>query len=111
MPAKGAVLTTHRDMHDLAVIGGGVIGLSIAHRAARAGLSVTLFERDRLGAGATHVAAGMLAPVGEAEIGNEALLAPSVEAAEAWPGFARELGVELHEQGALMVARDRDEAE
>ena len=48
---------------DAAVIGGGVIGLSVAWRAARAGLSVAVVDPDP-GSGASHFAAGMIAPVG-----------------------------------------------
>ena len=96
---------------DLAVIGGGIIGLAIADRAAGAGLRVTLFERGRQGEGASHYAAGMLAPVSETEVGHAELLDSGLEAARRWPAFAAELGVELHERGTLLVARDGDEAE
>ena len=96
---------------EVAVVGGGVIGLSIADRAARAGLRVTLFERGRLGEGASHYAAGMLAPVSEAEIGHAELIELGLESARMWPAFADELGVELHTRGTLLVARDTDEAE
>src|SRR5688572_20240778 len=97
--------------HDVAIVGAGVIGLSIAHRAARAGLDVVVLERDRPGAGASGVAAGMLAPVTEAEFGNPELLEQGMAAAERWPAFAAELGVAVHRAGTLLVARDRDEAE
>src|SRR5579859_4181310 len=51
---------------DVVVIGGGVIGCSIAYFLAAAGARVTLIERSRLGAGASGIAAGMLAPQVEA---------------------------------------------
>jgi glycine oxidase len=114
MPAKGAALTatdTTTAAPDIAVVGGGIIGLAIADRAARGGLRVTLYERETLGAGASRQAAGMLAPVSEAEVGHGELLDDGLEAAGAWPAYARELGVELHDAGTLLVARDRDEAE
>jgi glycine oxidase len=104
-------LTSTTSRPELAVVGGGVIGLAIADRAARAGHAVTLYERGRIGEGASHYAAGMLAPVSEAEIGHAELLGDALEAARAWPEFARELGVELHTRGTLLVARDADEAE
>jgi glycine oxidase len=50
---------------DLTVVGGGVIGTSIAWTAAREGLRVVLLERDRIAAHASRVAAGMLAPFAE----------------------------------------------
>ncbi len=102
---------------DVAVIGGGVIGLAVAWRAAQRGHRVCVLERGELGAGASHVAAGMLAPVTEADAGELALLALGLRSARAWPGFAAELeqaaGADpgLRRSGALVVARDRDEAE
>ncbi|HEV2777051.1 MAG TPA: glycine oxidase ThiO [Solirubrobacteraceae bacterium] len=102
---------------DVAVIGGGVIGLAIAWRAAQQGHRVCVLERGELGAGVSHVAAGMLAPVTEADAGELALLALGLRSARAWPDFAAELeqaaGADpgLRRSGALVVARDRDEAE
>ena len=54
---------------DVIVIGGGVIGLSVAWRARERGMSVTVLEREEIGRGTSHVAAGMLAPVAEVEFG------------------------------------------
>ena len=102
---------------DVVVIGGGVIGLAVAWRAAQRGHAVKLLERGELGGGASHVAAGMLAPVTEADPGELALLELGLRSAQAWPAFAAELaevsGVDpgLRQCGALVVARDRDEAE
>ena len=102
---------------DVAVIGGGVIGLAVAWRAAQHGHRVCVFERGELGAGASHVAAGMLAPVTEADAGELDLLALGLRSARAWPDFAAQLeaaaGADpgLRRSGALVVARDRDEAE
>ena len=103
--------------YDLAVVGAGVIGLSCAWRAAQAGLDVVVLERDEPGAGASGVAAGMLAPVTEAEFGEEELLALNLESRGLWPGFAAELEeltglpTGYAESGALVVAADRDDAE
>jgi glycine oxidase len=52
---------------DVAVIGGGVIGCSIAYHAARRGARVTLFEAEGIGTGASGAAAGMLAAQSEAD--------------------------------------------
>ncbi|HEX4108521.1 MAG TPA: glycine oxidase ThiO [Solirubrobacteraceae bacterium] len=104
---------------DVAVIGGGIIGLAVAREAARGGARVTLLERDELARGASRVAAGMLAPTCEAEFGAPArdLLELGLASARRWPAFAaelerdsgREVGFSAH--GAVMLARDRDEAE
>ncbi|HEX2701999.1 MAG TPA: glycine oxidase ThiO [Solirubrobacteraceae bacterium] len=107
------------DRREVIIVGGGVIGLSIAWNAARSGIGVTLLERERFGAGATHAAAGMLAPVAEADFGDSgrALLDLGLSSAASWPLFAAELesasGLpsRLRADGTLVLARDRDEAE
>jgi glycine oxidase len=103
--------------YDAIVIGAGVIGLACAWRASQSGAKVCVLERDRPAAGASGVAAGMLAPVGEASWGEESLLALNFESLRRWPGFADQLEAEAQletgfaEVGALHVALDRDEAE
>jgi glycine oxidase len=102
-----------RSAYDAVVVGAGVIGLACAWRAARRGLSVLVLDRERPGAGASSVAAGMLAPVTEAEFGEEALLRLNLAALERWPEFAQELAAEVfyRRSGALVVAADRDDSE
>jgi glycine oxidase len=51
---------------DALIVGGGIIGCSVAWRLAQAGMKVTVLDRAYLGAEASSAAAGMLAPVGEA---------------------------------------------
>ena len=103
---------------DVLVIGGGAIGLAVAWRCAQRGLDVVLCERDELGSGATHAAAGMLGPIAEAGFGEAAgrLLALGLASADRWPAFAAELAAasdtrsQLRSDGTLIVARDADEA-
>jgi glycine oxidase len=103
---------------DVAVVGGGIIGLAVAWRARQRGLSVTLLERESIGRGASHVAAGMLAPVAEVEFGaaGRRVLELGLRSAALWPQFAAQLreasGVDvgLMRTGTLLVARDDDEA-
>ena len=89
----------------------------MAWRAAAGGLTVCVLDRGELGHGTSHVSAGMLAPVSEADAGEQALLRLGLESARAWPAFAAELeaasdiGIDFREHGTLLVARDRDEAE
>ena len=47
---------------DAVVVGGGVIGSSIAYYLSKKGVKVTLLERGRVGALAANVAAGALSP-------------------------------------------------
>ena len=60
--------------YDAVFIGAGLIGLACAWRAAQQGMSAIVLDRCWPGAGASGVAAGMLAPVTEAEFGEEGLL-------------------------------------
>jgi glycine oxidase len=109
--------TEANNRFDAIFVGGGVIGLACAWGAAQRGADVCLVERERPAAGATGVAAGMLAPVGEASWGEEDLLALNRDSLARWPGFASELEREgeaevgFAARGALHVALDRDEAE
>jgi glycine oxidase len=105
------------EFFDVIVIGGGVIGLAAAWRLAEHDVSVVVLERERAGSGTSRVAAGMLAPVAEADPYEEPLLRLEVEAAQAYPRFIAELeeraGIDAGylRCGTLMVGRDRDEAE
>jgi glycine oxidase len=73
------------------VVGGGVIGLACAWDLSRNGHEVTLVAPAPGRSGASWVAAGMLAPVTEAQFGESALTALLVAGAGLWPAFARAL--------------------
>jgi glycine oxidase len=102
---------------DVAVVGGGVVGLAIAWRAAQRGLRVVVLERHEPGGGASWVAAGMLAPVTETRLTELPLLELGIASAQAYPKFVAQLRAVTdidpgyQRVGTLMVARDRDEAE
>jgi glycine oxidase len=101
--------------YDSVIVGGGVIGLSSAWRLAQRGAEVLVVDRDRPPAGATRVAAGMLAPVGELSFGEPELLELTLEAHRRYPSFVAELErasglpTGYTADGALHVALDRDE--
>ena len=104
--------------YDAVVIGAGMIGLACAWRARRRGLSVLVVDRAAgPGAGASGVAAGMLAPVTEADFGEEGPLRVNLAGRERWSAFAAELEEQsglptgYRDSGALVVAADRDDAE
>ena len=100
---------------DVVIVGGGTIGLAIGWRARRRGLSATVLDAGE--PGAWQVAAGMLAPVTEADFGEEALLRLGLEGAARFEFFCAELAAAsgrdpgLRRSGTLVVARDRDDAE
>ena len=66
---------------DVAVVGGGAIGLACAWRAQQRGARVVVIDAGE--PGAWNVAAGMLAPVSEAEFGERELLAARASRARA----------------------------
>jgi glycine oxidase len=100
---------------DLLIVGGGVIGLATAWRAAERGLAVRVVERARPGAGASTAAGGILSPT-EPHEWEGALGAFNVAAVGAWPRFAERLAaasggdVGFRRTGSLRVARDDAEA-
>ena len=102
---------------DVAVVGAGVIGLSIAWRLTRRGLSVAVFERGTAGGGASLAATGMLAAAAEHEPGCHDLLALALESQRQWPEIRGQLeaqsgyDIDFRECGTLVVALNRDEVE
>ena len=102
---------------DIVVIGGGIIGLSFAYEAAAAGRSVLVVERRRCGSGATPVAAGMLAPVSEAEATLPGMVEFGLESSRLYPDFIAHTEADsgmkcgYRTEGTLSVAADRDQME
>jgi glycine oxidase len=103
----------------IVIIGGGVIGLSVAWRLGRAGFgaSTTVLERDRAGAGASRVAAGMIAPVAEAGFDDPESVEFGRASRARYPSFVEELSadagtpVAFDGSGSLVVAIHRDDVE
>ena len=99
---------------DVLVVGGGIIGLVTAWRAAQRGLATALADPEP-GGGAARVAAGMLAAVTELHHGEEDLLGLNLASARRYPDFAAELtaltGRDLGYRGCgtLAVALDADD--
>ncbi|WOX09072.1 glycine oxidase ThiO [Streptomyces sp. N50] len=99
---------------DVLVVGGGIIGLVTAWRAAQRGFATAVLDPEP-GGGAAQVAAGMLAAVTELHYGEQTLLALNLASAHRYPDFAAELtdltGLDLGYRrcGTLAVALDADD--
>ncbi|MFV8127989.1 glycine oxidase ThiO [Streptomyces syringium] len=99
---------------DVLVVGGGVIGLVTAWRAAQRGLR-TVVADPAPGGGAALVAAGMLAAVTELHHGEQRLLALNLASARRYPAFTAELEEASGQDtgyracGTLAVALDADD--
>lgn len=108
-------MNSYAERH-LAVVGGGIMGLGLAWRCARAGMRVTVFEADKVGQKASWAAAGMLAPVSETEFFEDDLLALGQASQRLWPSFAEEVEADsdvwvgYDQTGSLVIAKDRDQA-
>ncbi|MDN3295515.1 glycine oxidase ThiO [Streptomyces ficellus] len=104
-----------RTTSDVLVIGGGIIGLVTAWRAAQRGLRAAVADPEP-GGGAARVAAGMLAAVTELHYGEETLLGLNLASARRYPEFVAELqeaagGMDVGYRacGTLAVALDADD--
>jgi glycine oxidase len=102
--------------HDVIIIGGGAVGCATAWTLAREGLRVLLLERNDLASEASGAAAGMLAPLAEADSPGP-FLRFGLESLRIYPDLCQELwdrsGIdpEYVRSGILRVARDEAEAE
>ncbi len=96
------------------IVGGGVIGLSIAWRAAQQGMRVVIAD-PAPGQGATHAAAGMLTPIAEAAYAEREIFALGQQSLLRYPAFAAELEqaaglpTGFRQAGTLQVAYDSDD--
>ncbi|MFE3589955.1 glycine oxidase ThiO [Streptomyces niveus] len=99
---------------DVLVVGGGIIGLVTAWRAAQRGLGVAVVDPEP-GGGAARVAAGMLAAVSELDHGEQTLLGLNIASARLYPDFVAELESVTGQDtgyracGTLAVALDSDD--
>lgn len=103
-------------MSDFLIIGGGVIGLSIARELHKRGAgTITVVDKGRIGGEASWAAAGMLAPNAECHADDE-LFRLCTASNGLYPQFAAELfeetgiDIELDRTGTLSLAFSDDEA-
>ncbi len=102
---------------EICIIGGGVIGLGIGWQLAKMGVSVTIFERNIVGCGASWAAAGMLAPLAEAHTEEAALLELGCKSLALYPKWVDELeadadmSIGYRVEGTLIVGLDEDDTQ
>ncbi len=98
----------------IAIVGGGIVGLSIAWRLAQRGFRVTVFDQSTLGSEASWAGAGMLAPGGEIDEPSE-LASMALESRRLYSAYVRELqvasglSIDFQEPGALDLAYSAEE--
>lgn len=98
----------------IAVVGGGVIGLSVAWRLAQSGWQVDVFDRGQVGQEASWAAAGMLAPGGEVD-SDSALAHLAIESRRLYRAFVTALeaetgtSIDMQEAGALELAYSEED--
>jgi sarcosine oxidase subunit beta len=95
-------------MAEVVVIGGGVIGTSVAFHLAEAGVQTLLLERDMLGAGSTSRAAGGV----RAQFSDPVNIALGARSLAAFEDFGRRPGAEidLRQHGYLFLLDNEDDA-
>jgi glycine oxidase len=106
-----------KETAEVAIIGGGVIGLAVARALALRGIrDVLLIERNRLGAESSSAAAGMLAPQAEANRAHEFFYL-TCRSRDMYPEFAAALlaetgiDIELETTGTLYLAFTQHDAD
>ena len=103
-------------MTEIAVVGGGIIGLAVAEELARAGHEVVVYERDRVGETcAAAVAAGMLAPAAEVDTTPPATTQLALQSHRLYPEWVERLesltgcSTGFDRSGTVVVALDADD--
>jgi D-hydroxyproline dehydrogenase subunit beta len=94
------------DWADVAVVGGGIVGLAQAWSAAKRGLSVVLFERDPRAQGASVRNFGMIWPIG---LPAGPLREAALSSRRLWQEIAAETGIWHDPCGSLHLAYAADE--
>ena len=101
---------------DVVIIGGGVIGCSIAYQLAKLGINSTVLERSRLAAGASGATVGVVAPSMHVAPAQSSAFSLGIRSLEMFPGLANELleaGVDpgFRQNGVLRLAFSPEDVE
>ena len=101
-------MVSERKQADIAVVGGGILGLAHACVLARRGRKVVLFERNPQARGASVRNFGMIWPIGQPAGEMHAL---ALRSREIWLDVLTASGLPYLPTGSLHVAHREDEAE
>ncbi|MEM6763497.1 MAG: TIGR03364 family FAD-dependent oxidoreductase [Bacteroidota bacterium] len=99
-------MPAHSKHTEIAIIGGGIVGLTLAYMAARKGLGVTVFERNSQAVGASIRNFGMIWPIGQAAGKG---LRRALRSRELWREASDTCGFWRIENGSLHLAYHEDE--
>ena len=108
-------MSGQNNVFDIIIIGGGIIGLSIACEMAEKGKKVILFEKNKIGMEASWAAAGTLEPIWDADGDGDILLQIKIKSEALWRDFSRKIqegtniDVEYNSSGGLLIAMNSEE--
>jgi glycine oxidase len=100
---------------DVIIVGGGVIGCSIAYQLSKGGKQVLILERGTIGSESSKSAAGMLAVQAELDVSNP-LYPLAKRSSEMFPSLAEEIkevtgrDILLQNNGMLKIAQTEEDA-
>ena len=94
---------------DVAIIGGGVVGCSIAYQLGKRGIRSTVFEKDRLASSASGATAGIVGPIWYVDHTIEPYFEMAMRSLDMFPELTEELKVagvdpEYRDSGVMKVA-------
>ena len=104
------------ETQDVVIIGGGVMGCSIAYQLAKLGIKSTVLERTRFAAGASGATAGVVSPLWHVEPELEPAFSLGLRSLEMFPDLANELleaGIDpgFRQNGVLKLAFTLEQVE
>lgn len=94
-------------MSDIVIIGGGIVGVSIAHELAKRGENVILFEKRYIGSGSTFRCATGI----RQQFGDEANIQVMKRSVELWKKYSEEYGFPFDQTGYLFLLYSEEEVE
>ena len=100
---------------DVAIVGGGVIGCSVAYQLSKLGINSTVFERSSFASGASGATSGIVGPLWYVDRSVKPLFEVGLRSLEMFPGLVAELweaglDPEFRQNGILKLALTPDQA-